>query len=96
MLDQAEREYTRSIVDLQAVRLVYRIVIELGTIASIEIVALKKIATATSTSSYPLYSKHLDIHTRHSLRLAMATPQLTLVSYTAYFTLPTWQTQNHT
>ena len=30
-------------------------------------------------SSFPLYSKHLDLHTRHSLSLVMASPQLTLV-----------------
>ena len=46
------------LVDLQAVRLVHRIVIELCTIASIEIVALKTKATATCMSSIPLYSKH--------------------------------------
>ena len=31
-------------------------------------------------SSFPLYSRHLDLHTRHSLKLAMATSHLTLVS----------------
>ena len=43
-------------------------------------------------SSFPVLSKHLDWHTRHSLRLAVATPQLTLVSYTAYSARPMWQT----
>ena len=94
MLDQAERVQGQ-LVDLQAVRLVYRIVIELSTIASIDIVALKKnnyryehviLSTVLQASRY----------THETLNEAMATPQLTLVSYTAYFTRPTWQTQNHT
>ena len=82
--------------DLQAVRPEYRIVIGMCTIASTDSNTKTITATATCMESSLMYSRHLALHTRHSLRLAMVTQQLTQVGYTVYFAQSMLQMQNHT
>ena len=76
--DQAVSDGIRSALRSSGCQTCYRIVVGLRNIATID---CSTTSTATYMASFLLYSRHLNLHMRHSLRLAMVIPQLTLVSY---------------